>query len=292
VIREQTLFRPPSEAESLIIRVADGCPHNGCTFCGMYKGVRYRPHEPEEAARAIDGAARAWPDATRVFLADGDVMALPYERLRDLLERLGLRLPRLARVNVYANGRSILEQTPEQLRALRALKLQTLYMGLESGDPETLTRVHKRDRVEEMIAAAQRAQACGLRMSVMILVGLGGRERSREHGRATAEALNRMQPPFLAALRYIPVAGTPLAEEIRRGGFTPLSEREATVEMREILAGLELAGTLFRANHVSNVVPLGGRFPRDRERLLAELDHLLAANVLDAAGPGPLPLWL
>lgn len=292
MVREHVLFRPPSEADSLIIRVADGCPHNGCTFCGMYKGVHYRPHEPAEAAGAIDRAAREWPDAARVFLADGDVMALPYERLEALLVRLGERLPRLARINVYANGRSILAKTPEQLGRLRELKLQTLYMGLESGDQETLTRVRKADRVEEMIAAVQRAQACGLRMSVMILVGLGGRERTREHAQATAVALNRMQPQFLAALRYIPVAGTPLAEEIRRGSFAPLSEREATIEMRAILAALELDRTLFRANHVSNVVPLGGRFPRDKERLLADLDRLLSANVLDADGPGPLPGWL
>ncbi len=165
-------------------------------------------------------------------------------------------------------------------------------MGLESGDQETLTRVRKSDGVEEMIAAVERAQACGLRMSVMILVGLGGRARTREHAQATAAALNRMQPQFLAALRYIPVADTPLAAEIGAGSFTPLSEREATIEMRVILAAVELERTLFRANHVSNVVPLGGRFPRDKERLLAELDRLLAANVLDAGGPGPLPPWL
>ncbi len=289
---DHTLFRPPSEAESLIIRVADGCPHNGCTFCGMYKGVRYRPHTAEEAARDIDAAVRDWPGATRAFLADGDVMALPFDRLRDMLARLGERLPRLGRVGVYANGRSILDKTPEQLGVLRALRLHTLYMGLESGDPEVLARVRKSDSVDEMVAAVQRARACGLRMSVMILIGLGGRERPREHARATAEALNRMQPQFLAALRFVPVAGTPLAAQIRAGGFVPVSERGAVAETREILAGLELEHTLFRANHVSNVVPLGGRFPRDRERLLAELDALLDSGALDPEGPGPMPFWL
>lgn len=290
--RDHTLFRPPSEADSLIVRVADGCPHNACTFCGMYKGVSYRPHTPEEATRDINEAVRAWPDATRVFLADGDVMALPFGRLRAMLAHLGEGLPRLARVGVYANGRSILAKTPEQLAALHALKLHTLYMGLESGDAEILVRVRKSDRVEEMVAAVERAQTCGLRMSVMILIGLGGRARTHEHARATAEALNRMQPQFLAALRFVPVAGTPLAAEIRAGGFVPLSERGAVAEMREILAGLALEHTLFRANHVSNVVPLGGRLPRDRTRMLAELDALLASGALDPEGPGPMPYWL
>jgi radical SAM superfamily enzyme YgiQ (UPF0313 family) len=289
---DQALFRPPSEADSLIIRVADGCPHNTCTFCGMYKGVRYREHPWDEVARRIDRAAAQWPTATRVFLADGDVMALPFETVRDCLVRLGQRLPRLARVGVYANGRSILARSEAQLADLRGLRLQTLYLGLESGDEEVLRRVRKGDTAEEMIAAVQRAQGCGLRLSVMVLIGLGGRERSREHARATAAALNRMQPQFLAALRAIPLPGTPLASEIEAGRFTPVSEREATEELRELITHLELERTLFRANHVSNVVPLGGRFPRDREALVAQLDQLLAAGLLDERGPGAAPLWL
>ncbi len=291
-MQELPMFRPPSEADSLILRVADGCPHNGCTFCGMYKSVRYRAHTSEEIDRAIDQAAMSDPAAARVFLADGDVMAFSYERLGRILDRLAARLPRLARVSLYANGRSILSKSDAQLRRLRAARLHTLYMGLESGDQETLSRVGKCDRASEMIFAAQRAQAAGLRMSVMVLTGLAGRQRSRVHAVATAEAVNGMQPAFLAALRYIPVPGTPLMHAIAGGSFQQLTELEAVQELRELVSHLDLHRTLFRANHVSNVVPLAGRFPRDQERLVAELDALRDSGRLDASGPGLEPLWL
>lgn len=289
---EHTLFRPPSEAESLILRVADGCPHNTCTFCGMYKGVPYRALSPEVLAPTLDEAARVWPDAHRIFLADGDVMALPFDRLRDLLAELNYRFPNLARVNLYANGSTIAEKSDAQLAELRALKLQTLYMGLESGDQETLDRVRKREQVETMVSAAQRASHAGLRISIMVLIGLGGRARSSEHASATAEAVNEMQPQFLAALRTIPIPGTRLHTEIEAGIFQPLTEVEAVQEIRAFLADLQLGRTLFRANHVSNIVPLAGRFPRDKGALVKQCDQLLASGQLDADSPGPMPYYL
>ena len=285
------LFRPPAEGDSLIIRVADGCPYNACTFCGMYKGVRYHVHDARSVGREFARAHRAWPDASRVFLADGDVMALPFERQREILASLGELFPQLARVNVYANGHSILQRTEEQLRELRGLKLQTLYMGLESGDDASLRAVCKRETAAEMVAAAHRAQACGLRMSVIILVGLAGRERSREHAEATASVLNEMQPRLLSALRLIPVPNTSLYADSTSGRFSVLTEEEAVRELRAIVAGLELSRTVFRANHASNVVPLEGRLSKDKDALLAELDDLLASGTLDDKSPGRTP-WV
>jgi len=286
------LFRPPAEADSLILQVDQGCPYNRCTFCGMYRGLKYRRLDLAEIGRLLESAVRYDSGVRRVFLADGDVMRRPFRELRGILTAVAARFPDLARVNTYATGSAIADKTPDELATLRELKLHTLYLGLESGDAETLRRVRKGEDVETMIAAAVRAQAAGMRVSVMILLGLGGRERTREHAAATADALNRMQPRLLSALRVIPVPGTELYDDVCAGRFAQVSERGAVEELRQMVERLALANTIFRANHASNVVPLEARFPRDRAALLAQLDTVLAAGSLDPDGPGPQPLWL
>jgi radical SAM superfamily enzyme YgiQ (UPF0313 family) len=284
-----TLFRPPAEARSLILRMAQGCPWNQCTFCGMYKATVYRACSLPEIETEMDRAADAYPQTRRIFLADGDVMAFSFERLKHILEQLNARFPRLARINLYASGRSILQKKPGELQALRALKLNTLYMGLESGDEATLTKVNKQETAEEMIEAGQRAQCAGLKMSVMLLTGLGGTTRSREHAAATAAALNRMQPTLLSALRVIPVPGTALYQQVQQNNFQQLTERQAVEELKDLIEQLDLDGTVFRANHASNILPLEGRFPKDQARLLRELRELLASGTLDAHSPGLPP---
>jgi len=280
-----TLFRPPAEADGLIIRVADGCPWNGCTFCGMYKGVPYKFHGTEHAEKEFSKAARRWPDARRIFLADGDVMNLDFQTLETILVSLNQKFQQLARVSVYANGASILDKTDDELRCLKELKLHTLYMGLESGDNETLRAVNKRESAEQMIEAGRRAQAAGLRMSVMVLIGLAGELRSMQHAQATAKAVNAMQPRLLSALRLVTTPNTPLY----KSGFKMITEHDAVAELREMIQGLELEQTVFRADHSSNIVPLEARFPKDKERLLTQLDALLASGQLDRHSPGALP---
>lgn len=287
-----SLFRPPAEAYSLIIRIVDGCPWNQCTFCGMYKGVSCRFQTLEEIEGEIANAQKAHPGARRIFLADGDVMALSFEKLKAVLEMLNARFPRLARVNVYANGHSIRQKSETELRALKALKLNTLYMGLESGHEETLRAVKKRETAEEMVDAGLRAQSAGLKMSVMILIGLGGQKNTPLHSAATAAALNRMQPRLLSALRVIPIPGTELYDDEQSGTFTQLTEFQAMEELRTIIQGLDLESTLFRANHSSNIMPMEGRFPKDKPRLIGELETLLASGTLDKSSPGPPPLSL
>ena len=283
----EPLFRPPGEAESLIFQVAYGCPHNTCRFCAMYKGVRYEMRPEEEVLAEICFAGRTYPETRRVFLADGDVMALPYERLERLLTALNAAFPVLGRVGLYANGSAILGKTPEQLRALRRLKLQTLYLGLESGDQELLDRVAKGEQVEAMIAAGVLAQECDLRLSVMVLLGLGGREGSLRHARLTAAALNRMQPRLLSALRFIEVPGTRMYS-----GYQAVTEYEAVAELLEMVRGFDLHKTVFRANHSSNPIPLEARFPADQVQLIGRLEKILASGTLDRQGPGRTPLFL
>ena len=287
-----TLFRPPAEARSLIIRIAEGCPWNQCTFCAMYKGVPCRFQTLEETRAEISKAWKSHPAARRIFLADGDVMALSFDQLNTVLEMLNARFPRLARVNVYANGHSILQKSEAELRALRTLKLNTLYMGLESGHEATLRSVKKRETTGEMVEAGQRAQAAGLKMSVMVLTGLGGQENTVPHSASTADALNRMQPRLLSALRVIPIPGTELYANEQAGHFTQLTEFQALEELKKTIQALELESTVFRANHSSNILPMEGRFPKDKPRLLHELATLLASGKLDTTSPGPPPLSL
>ena len=281
----ERLFRPPAEAESLIFQVALGCPHNTCRFCAMYKGVPYRVRPQEDVLAEFAQAAQRYPQERRIFLADGDVMALSFDRLRTMLESLNRLFPHLARVNLYANGSSILAKSDTELETLRQLKLNTLYVGLESGDEDLLKEVDKGETAAGMCEAVQRAQAAGLKCSVMVLLGIGGREGSARHADATAALLNRMQPRLLSALRFVDVPGTDMYE-----GYQTVTEFEAVSELIRLLRGLELEKTVFRANHTSNPVPLEGRFPKDRVALVALLETLLPR--LDTKGPGRLPFML
>jgi radical SAM superfamily enzyme YgiQ (UPF0313 family) len=286
------LFRPPAEAESLILQIDQGCPYNRCTFCGMYRRIPYRRLPLSDIRLMITDEAHQAPETRRVFLADGDVMRRPFEELKAILVLLSEQFPALARVNLYATGSAILSKTDAELRALRELKLHTLYLGLESGDEATLQAVKKGETAIEMIEAGRRAQANGLRVSVMILLGLGGQTRRREHARATALALNAMQPRLLSALRVVPIPGTELHAEVESGRFDPLTEHQTVEELRLIVQSLDLTNTVFRANHSSNIIPLEARLQRDKNRLLFQLDNLLASGHLDAESPGDQPLWL
>lgn len=276
----------------MILQIDQGCPYNRCTFCGMYRGVPYRRSSVDQVRTLILQESQRYPRATRIFLADGDVMRRPFEELRAILFFLNEQFSRLARIGAYAGGGSIAAKSVEQLRFLRSLKLHTLYMGLESGDEEVLRRCNKGETAAHMVDAGIMAQECGLRMSVMILLGLGGSDYSREHAVGTANALNRMQPRLLSALRVIPVESTELYEDVARGRFHQLSEYDVVRELRGMLANLELNSTVFRSNHGSNVVSLEGRLPRDKDRFLSELDRLIESTTLDRESPGRTPLWL
>lgn len=279
------LFRPPAEADSLIFQVAVGCPHNRCRFCGMYKGVRYHVRPQAEILAEFAEAAARFPEERRIFLADGDVMILPFARLREMLEALNRLFPQLARVNLYANGSSILGKSAAELEDLRRLRLSTLYVGLETGDEELLRKVDKGETAAGMTEAVRRAQDAGLKCSVMVLLGLGGRDGSDRHADLTAAVLNRMQPRLLSALRFVEVPGTAMYD-----GYRPVTEHGAACELVRLLRGLELERTVFRANHSSNPVPLEGRLPKDRDALVSALESLLPR--LDRTGPGPLPFFL
>ncbi len=271
----------------MIFQVAYSCPHNTCLFCGMYKGVPYTQRSEQEILQEIEETGKRFPNEKRFFLADGDVMNLPYELLHKILSKINDSFAKVARINVYANGSSILDKTAEELCELRKLKLNTVYLGLETGSQELLDLVHKKESVNDMIKAVKFAENCGIRSSVMILLGLGGENYSAKHAKETALALNKMQPRLLSALRFIEVPRTKMFDS-----YIPISEQSVIDELYKIIKNLDLKRTVFRANHTSNPVPLRGRFPQDKDKLLFDLQQILNSNILDANGFGDVPLYL
>ncbi|MFC1499191.1 radical SAM protein [Verrucomicrobiota bacterium] len=286
------VFRPPSEADSLILQIDQGCPYNRCTFCAMYKDIAYKRRNIEEIRFILENEVGSSEHVKRIFLADGDAMKRPYEELCLILELIIQKIPGLTRINSYATGSSILDKTEKELQTLRSLKLHTLYIGLESGDEETLRNVKKRETAEEMVQAVCLAQSAGLRVSVIVLLGLAGSKRSHDHAINTAKVLNQMQPRLLSFLRLVPVTGTELKRQIDAGEMDQLSEYSVIEEMRNIAENLELKKTVFRADHSSNIVPLEARLPRDKTDLLHHLNSMLNSGNLDKTSPGTLPLWL
>lgn len=277
---EMPLFRPPSEAESLILQVTLGCSHNRCTFCSMYRTKRFRPRPFELIRQEIDEARAALGARTvrRVFLADGDAMCLSTRRLLPILERLEQTFEKLQRVGIYANARDVLGKTDEQLRMLRSHKLRMLYLGLESGDEETLTRVEKGATADQIVEAVRRAQAAGMSVSTMVLIGLGGRARSLIHARASAAAVNRMEPTYTALLTYTPTPGSPLYDEIQRGTFELPDPLGSIQEIHAFISDLRCR-TYFTCNHASNYLPLRGKLPGARQDLLSCLEAALAGDL-------------
>jgi len=261
-------IRPPSEAESVLLQITLGCSSNSCSFCGAYKDKPFRIKDSEEISADVKRYASRYREARRVFLMDGDAMVLSNAKLVPVLEELEQAFPRLARVSSYANGRNITQRSPEELRELYAHKLSLIYMGLESGCQEILDRCAKSSSVEKMIQAVHKAQEAGIKSSVIVLLGLGGRKYSSAHIQGTIAALNRMQPRYLSFLSLMVIPGTPLAKEVEAGEFEELTSLELLREAYGIISGLELKKTIFRSDHASNYLALEGAFPKDKERLL------------------------
>ncbi|GBF34951.1 oxygen-independent coproporphyrinogen III oxidase [Desulfocucumis palustris] len=273
---EEPLFRPPSEAFSLILQVTIGCSHNACTFCGMYKGKKFRIREWREIEEDIADASKYAGDVRRIFLADGNVLAMPAEQLIRLLKRLESAFPRLQRVTAYAGPKDILRKSPGELLEIRKAGLKILYLGVESGNENILKEINKGVTVAEMEEAGRKALEAGFKLSVTVITGLGGREKSREHAVDTAKLLSRMDPTYIGALTLMPVPKTPIYDKIKQGGLSLLNPLESLQEIKWMLENMNLTGCVFRCNHASNYLPLKGTLNKDRERLTELLDDVLS----------------
>jgi radical SAM superfamily enzyme YgiQ (UPF0313 family) len=276
---EGKIYRPPSEADALIVQATIGCSWNHCTYCDMYREKRFRVRDPAETLADLTAAARRFGDRVeKVFFADGDALVMPTEVWLPLLDRARALFPRLRRVSCYAMARNVIEKGAAELAKLRAAGLSLLYVGPESGDDVTLKRIAKGDDAAAHVAAAELSRAAGMEMSVIALLGIAG-ERSAEHAAATAELVTRMDPAYFAALTVTVVPGTPLATLEERGKFAVPDVPELLRELRAMVDAARPRDAMFRTNHASNYLPLGGRLPRDRERILALIDGALAGRV-------------
>ncbi|MDX1755025.1 MAG: radical SAM protein [Marinobacter sp.] len=286
----EPVYRPPSEAKSLILPVTNGCSWNKCTFCEMYTQPqkKFRARKDEDIQQDIDRAARAFGSVRRVFLADGDAMVLPTRRLLDILARLRDAFPDLRRVSSYCLPRNLARKSVEELAALKDAGLEILYVGMESGDDEVLRRVNKGESYESTKSALDKIHQAGLTSSVMVLNGLGGETLSRQHAINTARLCNETQPHYLSTL----VVSFPLGEERFRTGFgedfEPLSQQGLFEEIQCFLEHLELDKTIFRSDHASNYLVLKGVLGRDKGRMLEQV-----AFAINNPGAAPLrPEWM
>ena len=269
------VIRPPSEADSYILQATYGCSHNACTFCPTYKGIRFSLRDLDEILEDIDEASHMIPYTDRVFLADGNALCLPTNRLKVILEALREAFPRLDRIGVYANGADITEKSQKELEELNRLGLGIVYLGLESGDDQVLRRARKKDSSQEMIDAVNKAKKAGMEVSVIVLLGLGGQEGSRRHAITSAQAVSSMNPHYLSALTLMVVPGTPLWDDLESGDFQLPSQQELLAELRLFLEHCQLKDCVFRTNHASNYLPLKGVLNRDKEALLSSIDIAL-----------------
>ena len=267
------VYRPPSEAYSLIVQVTYGCSHNGCAFCDMYDDKHFAMRPMEEIREDFELARQVYRRVERVFLADGDALM---RRTDELLQILGLAyglFPECERVTCYASPTSLHIKSEEDLRLLREHGLTMVYMGLESGCDEVLEKMNKGHDAASIVAAGQKARRCGMELSVTAISGLGSRELMTQHAIGTARALSAMKPEYIGLLTLMVEHGTPLEQWVRSGEFTLLSPVEVLKETELFLQHIDAEGSVFRMNHASNYLTLKGTLNRDREALLAKVQQ-------------------
>jgi radical SAM superfamily enzyme YgiQ (UPF0313 family) len=279
-------IRPPSEADSILLQVTVGCSHNRCAFCGAYKDKRFRIKDDKIILSDILFAARHMQNEDRLFLMDGDALIIPQPRLMWILERIKEHLPRVKRVGAYANAKSIKMKSLEELKQLRQNNLGILFYGVETGDDEIRNAVHKGSTAATCIELGRRVKEAGIQLSVTVLLGIGGREKSLRHARATGELLSAMDPDFVGALTVMLVPGTPLYRDFMSGSFELPDEVGLLRELREMIAHTNLTRGYFFSNHASNYLPVKAKLPSGKQKALDLIDAALRGEV------GLRPEWM
>jgi radical SAM superfamily enzyme YgiQ (UPF0313 family) len=277
---EGQIYRPPSEADAYILQATIGCSWNHCTYCDMYREKSFRVRALDETLQDVRSAGEAFGERVRkVFVADGDALVLDLEHWETILNAIRAAFPQVKRVSAYATAMNVNEKSPEDLRRLRELGLSLLYMGPETGDDVTFKRIAKGSNFDEHVEAARRAHDAGMKVSAIFLLGAGGTERTHEHAEASAKLIRAMDPEFVSALTLTVIPGTPIAKLQASGRFTLPSVPRMLEELRTIVNEAAPTGAVFRTNHASNYLPLAGRLPADRNRIVAVLDKALAGDV-------------
>ncbi|RLI80272.1 radical SAM protein [Archaeoglobales archaeon] len=270
---EEPVFRPPSEALSLIVQATIGCSHNKCTFCGMYKGKKYRERDVGEVKEDLLMAREFYGDVKRLFLADGNALAMDTAKLLEIMD-FANDLFNLERISAYATPIDLLEKSEEELTILRNAGLKLLYVGIESGDDEILKEIRKGVTSKQIVEGCKKAIRCGIDLSVTVITGLGGKKRMYENAKNTAKIINQIEPKYTAALTLIPVPGTTLYKKIEKGEFKLLNPVENLVELKWFVEGVECE-TIFRCNHASNYLPIGGNLPDEKESIIKAIEYAI-----------------
>lgn len=269
---EGVVYRPPSEANSLIVQVTIGCAHNTCTFCNMYKSKDFRVRRMEEIMADLQEAHDGYGAYVRkVFLADGDALVMKTEDLLTILHAIKRLFPGAERVASYGTAGDILRKTEEELALLKKAGLGIIYVGAESGDNEILSEIHKDVTAEEVIEAGQKLKRCGIHTSVTLISGLGGRTKVGQHALSCAKLISAMNPEYASFLTLRLYEGTPMYDDVVEGRFEKITADEIVDEMKVFLDNVDSPGTVFRTNHASNYVVLAGTLNRDIPAMLKTL---------------------
>jgi radical SAM superfamily enzyme YgiQ (UPF0313 family) len=274
---EGNIFRPFSEANSYLLQCTIGCSHNQCTFCGMYKDKRFRIRSLEEIFTDIKMAKEEYGDVEKVFLCDGDAIAIDTDVLLQILSELYKTFPSLRHVGTYVGPQSTLQKGVDNLKILREAGLAKAYLGLETGDEQTLKEIKKGVTYEQMLDAGRALIDAGMNLSAMVLLGIAGKgERSRQHALATAKICNEIKPQYLAALTFTPVPGTVLDRKITHNEFELMDPFETLAEMKLMIENLEVDGLKFVGTHASNYLPITGKLPQDKDDMVSLIQSVLA----------------
>ena len=284
---EGQLYRPPSEADSLILQATIGCSYNRCSYCAMYLDKKFRQRSREDLLQDMDLAAAYYgaENVRRVFLADGDALIMRTARLLEILADLRAHFPNFQRASVYASPQSLLRKSVSELAELKAAGLPLHYVGPETGHPVVMERITKGVTPAQVVDGCRRVIDAGARLSVILLLGVGGVELSHEHAVESGRLVSAIDPQYVSALTLVPVPGTPIHEQVESGELVLPGPRAILRELRTMVEHMNVRRAIFRSNHASNALPLGGNLPADKARILAVLDEVIADESIPLRRP-------
>lgn len=272
---EGTVYRPPSEANSLILQVTIGCAHNKCTFCSMYKDKQFRMRPESEIFEDIEAAKKIYPYVDKFFLADGNALVMATDKLARIMEKIKSLFPECKRIGIYGSPSDILSKSSEDLEYLKTLGLGIIYMGIESGSDQVLNHVKKGATSAQIIEAGQKVMSLDILLSTMVISGLGGESLWEEHALESAKVINAIAPDYIGLLTLLIEPNTPLAYEIEQGKFEILKPLNVLKETLLMVKNIKVSHAVFRSNHASNYVALRGVFPEDQNRVLGQIERAI-----------------
>jgi radical SAM superfamily enzyme YgiQ (UPF0313 family) len=275
---DQPLFRPPSEGNSLIFQVTLGCSWNECSFCDMYTSKQFKPRKFEDIKKEILQAAQSFPNTEKVFLADGDALVLSNNKLLPILELIRNNFPKLKRVTSYAMPKNILNKSLEDLKTLKEAGLNMVYYGVESGDETVLKKIRKGATHDEIVQGILKAKQAGIKVSTTNLIGVGGKKYTKQHAQNTAKLLSKANPDFISYLMVMFPLGEERFLEAFGDDYVPLNQKELIEELKQTLTHLNVTGSVVRANHASNYLPVKANFPEDKDSVLKMIDGVLSGD--------------